>query len=349
MRTLRRVPTSEPHRGSSQGPGSVTTRGPRETWNGHPISDSLQTWVDLYLQHVAGALSPHSLDAKTRDLKRFVSFFLRSTGTDHLDHWTAALSRSYQDNLRSTYSPRTKRPYCPATVNRMMQSIQRFSTWLRVLRPFLLGNPLEGVRQIRTDLPEWKGLGPRELSNLRTAVDHRIKICTRQDQDPLMEAAVFFLLLRTGLRRQEVCNLSLSQYKGTGLLKVLRKGKYIQSRVPVPLESRRYLDLYIERSRGKAPGPLFLSRRGKPLTGQGVLKICERIARQANAHRSAGEEIKLTPHMLRHTLLAQVAGKAGVQKASKAAGNVTGGRHIWRYIQGGDEDLDDVLESAFLE
>lgn len=63
-----------------------------------------------------------------------------------------------------------------------------------------------------------------------------------------METALFYVLLGTGLRESEVVSLNVGQYRQKGLCKVLRyKSKRISQKIPLPQESRGYLDHYLEK------------------------------------------------------------------------------------------------------
>ncbi|WP_238400517.1 hypothetical protein [Legionella bononiensis] len=54
---------------------------------------------------------------------------------------------------------------------------------------------------------------------LKSACEQRIKTCTRKNQNPLMETALFYVLLDTGLRESEVVNLNVDQYRQKGCAK----------------------------------------------------------------------------------------------------------------------------------
>jgi hypothetical protein len=58
--------------------------------------------------------------------------------------------------------------------------------------------------------------------------------------------------------------------------------------------------------------------------------VLQRVAHQANAHLPAGERMKVSPHVLRHTFLRKLAEEKGVQYAKEASGHKSD-RYIWRY------------------
>lgn len=57
---------------------------------------------------------------------------------------------------------------------------------------------------------------------LKSACEQRIKSCTRKNQNPRMETALFYVLMGTGLRQSEVVSLNMGQYRQKGLYDVLR-------------------------------------------------------------------------------------------------------------------------------
>jgi integrase/recombinase XerD len=61
------------------------------------------------------------------------------------------------------------------------------------------------------------------------------KICTCKNQNALLETAVFYVLLGTGLRESELVTLNVQQYNAKGLQFVLRhKSKRVTNKIPLP-------------------------------------------------------------------------------------------------------------------
>src|SRR5207249_3058998 len=122
-------------------------------------------------------------------------------------------------------------------------------------------------------------------------------------------------LLHTGLRVSELLSLDLGQYEGKHFVNVKRKGRKVSAKVFLAGEAREALDDYLQEARGRAVGPLFLSRSGRRLRRSNVDDALKALANQANAHLPAGERIALSAHVLRHTMLRRAAEKNGVQFA----------------------------------
>ncbi|KTD24594.1 hypothetical protein Lmac_2681 [Legionella maceachernii] len=90
-----------------------------------------------------------------------------------------------------------------------------------------------------------------------------------------METALFYVLLGTGLRESEVITLNVGQYRQKGFCEVFRhKSKRISQKIPLPQESRAYLDQYLEKREALEEEPLFITRYGTRLQTLDVYQIC---------------------------------------------------------------------------
>ena len=98
------------------------------------------------------------------------------------------------------------------------------------------------------------------------------------------------------------------------------KSKRISQKIPLPQESRGYLDQYIELRASEESEPLFITRYGTRLQTLDVYRICQRVLRQALAFLPEAEKFEFTPHKLRHTFLKKVTDKHGVRFAQELSG-----------------------------
>ena len=182
---------------------------------------------------------------------------------------------------------------------------------------------------------------------LKSACEQRIKSCTRKNQHPVMETALFYLLLGTGLRESEVITLTVGQYKQKGLYNVMRhKSKRVSQKIPLPQESRVYLDQYLATREFLEDEPLFITRYGTPLKTLDVYRICQRVLKQALAYLPESEQFAFTPHQLRHTFLKKVTDKHGVHFAQELSGNVSI-KEIFRYAKPSQEEMQETVEELF--
>lgn len=197
--------------------------------------NSLQAWIAIYFKvHVTGA-PLKTQQAKERDLDQFLRFFKAEVGHDQVDGWTPAISKGFQNTLSKTCSNVTGKVYATTTINRVMATLRHFGRWLHHQRPLLAGDPFKGVKDRQVEDPNWNGLTPRQVLRLKAACEQRIQFCTRQNQNPLLEAAVFYVLLQTGIRESELVSLNIEQYHHRGLHQVLRhKNKRVSHKIPLP-------------------------------------------------------------------------------------------------------------------
>jgi integrase/recombinase XerD len=319
----------------------------------HPLdvhfdTNSLSAWMSYYYSvHVKGA--PEKTEqAKKNDLAKFINFFQREVGHDVVDSWTPAVSKQFQKSLIKTISEKTGKPYKATSINRTMATIRHVGRWLHQQRPLLAGDPLAQVKDVQIDAPDWNGLTSRQLMRLKSACEQRIKSCTRKNQNPIMETALFYVLLGTGLRESEVVTLKIGQYRQKGLYDVLRhKSKRVSQKIPLPQESRVYLDQYLEKREAQDDEPLFITRYGTRLQTLDVYRICQRVLKQALAFLPEHEKFEFTPHKLRHTFLKRVTDKHGVHFAQELSGNVSI-KEIFRYAKPSQDEMQITIEELFI-
>lgn len=309
--------------------------------------NSLQAWIALYIQiHVVGA-PLLTQQAKHRDIEKFTRFIKSELGHDHVDAWTPAVTKAFQQGLLKIISPLTQQPYKATTINRTIATVRHFGAWLHAQRPLIAGSPLVGVRDIQTDAPDWNGVDRRHVLRLKAACEQRLKSCDRKDQNPLLEAAVFFMLLHTGLRRSEIVSLDIKQYHHSGLHDVMRhKSKRVTRKIHLPKEARDYLDQYLATRDLSPDEPLFIARFGNRLATKDVWRMCVRLKNQANVQVDQADKFHLAPHRLRHTFLKRFADKHGLPAAQEASGNVSA-KEIFRYTKPSQDELDAAVEALY--
>ena len=288
--------------------------------------------------------------AQKMDLQKFLSFFVNEIGSYHIDNWTPSISKGFQRLLLSHTSQITGQNYKATTINRIFATLKHCASWIGERREFAAGNPFEGVKDLMQDEPDWNGLTDRQLMLLRSAIDTRLKICSRNNQNPLLEAAVFFTLLHTGLRKFELCSLRLDQYYNKGLHDIRRKGNMITKRVFLPDDARKWVDQYLEwreKNKDKVENNfLFVNKNYQPLSETAVTRLCQRISRQACVNLKEDEKFVLAPHQLRHTCLKRANDKHGMSFAKKISGNI-GDRELYRYTAPSQQEVEEKVEGLF--
>jgi site-specific recombinase XerD len=159
------------------------------------------------------------------------------------------------------------------------------------------------------------------------------------------DRAWFALMVRGGLRVGEVVALKvgdvLNEAEGERPARIRVEGKGRKERV-VWLSADAYAvlaELLVARDAGESPcAPVFLNRRGKPLSANGIGWLLHRYGRQAGSD--------LTPHQLRHTFARQLT-EAGMPITS--LGKLLGHSQIGTtqiYTAGADPQLAQAYQTA---
>jgi integrase/recombinase XerD len=192
------------------------------------------------------------------------------------------------------------RPYQPSSIRRKLATVRVFfGYWTRLA--VIDRSPLAYLRlDIGANRVLVRALSAPDMNALlhkaRVVVD---EVGRRRRELAVRNRAVIELLFATGLRVGE-----LVQLKGSDVAlaesQVVVNGKGGRQRIAVLVDdrSRQALSEYlsVRVARQTVDGALFLSVRGKALTTQGVAAVVTLLGRQA------GIRVRVTPHMLRHTV-----------------------------------------------
>ena len=297
----------------------------------------LSALATVYLVTEVAGQSSATLDAKRRDLQRFLTFYQDLYGHDRPDEWFVSVTKAFLKHLR-------KAKLAQATLARIYATVRHFARWLDRKFPalFPLGCPTDGVKPPAEPTADWKGLTQRdEVRLLGAAKALRLHPGTGTDQG-LRNHALLAALLWSGLRVSEVLQLDRDQYTGKGFTTVVVKGGFVRDVVPVQRDAHQVLDAWLEQREDDAL-PLFITRTGRRLSRREAATIIRRIAAQANAHRPAEERIDVSPHILRHTFLHKLAETKGVHYAKEASGHQSD-RYIWRYVKPDRQTLAEAID-----
>ena len=298
---------------------------------------SLTDLARLYLITEVAGQSQATLDAKRRDLRRFLAFYSQLYGHDHPQEWFVSVTKAFLKQLRGARLAQVSLVHIYATV-------RHFAQWLDRKFPHLfpLGCPTEGVKPPAEPEANWKGLTRLdELRLLNAAQTLRVRPDPGTKQG-LRNHALLAVLLGSGLRISEVLQLDRDQYTDKGFARVQVKGAQLRDVVLVQRDARAVLDDWLKQ-RGNAAGPLFPTRNGRRLSRREAAAIIRRITGQANANRPENEYIQVSQHVLRHTFLRKLAEGKGVHYAREASGHQSD-RYIWRYVKPDQQTLAKVID-----
>jgi integrase/recombinase XerD len=161
-----------------------------------------------------------------------------------------------------------------------------------------------------------------------------------EDETPAgaRDAAILGVLFGAGLRRAELVKLTLADYNRADGSLTVKNGKGNRNRTLwLPEGTKAALETWLK-FRGEAPGPLFqaIKKGGRIVpetmngTGQAVLDVCRKRARQAKVE-------PFSPHDLRRTFISTLLDATGdVSRVQKMAGHKNVATTV-RYDRRGDE------------
>ena len=179
----------------------------------------------------------------------------------------------------------------PKTINCHLDSIRGFYEYLRSEEDLIIPNPVKTGYALKLSKPLPKHLRDEQISTL-------LGVITKA-----RDRAMFMLMLRCGLRVEEVANLSLTAMDLKRRRIYVLNGKGAKDRVVYVSNDAydalvRYLRL---RPRSKAKRVFLVEKgtyKGKPISVRGIQKRMEYYAGKAG--------LKVSCHHLRHTMATQM-------------------------------------------
>jgi len=136
----------------------------------------------------------------------------------------------------------------------------------------------------RINKPARNPLTKQQIMDLFAAVE--------EGEHPLRDRAILYVLLDTGIRASELCNLRLEDINGTAL-RVLGKGDK-EREVPLSRRSWEAVSTYLRtRYRVNDSDALFVSKHHRSLTRSGLFNMLDRLGGRTGH--------KVHPHLFRHT------------------------------------------------
>jgi integrase/recombinase XerD len=248
--------------------------------------------IDRFLDHltVERGLSPNTIAAYRRDLRRYARFLARRHVVDAGTVEPAVVSAFVAWVSSSRHGD--GRAYRATSVVRALSSVRSFHRFL--LRDALAeADPTDGVVRPRTPRSLPRPLSVEEVGRLLAAPRDA-------DAKGLRDRAVLETMYGAGLRVSELVGLDVDDVDlEDGSVRVLGKGGKERD-VPLGRYAREAIGSYLSRARpslatARSRSALFLNQRGGRLTRQ----ACWNAIRQHAA--VAGIDKRVTPHTLRHS------------------------------------------------
>lgn len=249
------------------------------------IFSSLIKGFQHYLK-LERSLSPHSIEAYSRDILKFKNFLDNEYPDLNIDqveyiHLEGFLKFIYKLGLNDKSQAR------------ILSGVKSFFKYL-LLEDLIKDNPselLEGPK-LKRKIPEF--LSIEEVANFMAAID-------MSEEHAQRNRAMMETLYACGVRVTELITLKLSNYHpDEGFIKVI--GKNDKERIiPIAETAIKHIELYLASERlFVEPKPhhedfIFLNRRGKHLSRVMVFHLIKKYA------QIAGIKKKVSPHTFRHS------------------------------------------------
>jgi integrase len=305
---------------------------------------SFSYWISQFLELTVRGVRSEEVTKKIQlHVERFRTFFIDSYVHEQMEWCLKRDVLAWQREL-------LQNGLAHSTVNNHLASLSAFTTWVHSRAPhvFPSGDPVKGISELALPPLEPRALTDEQIRSLKNICDrlerfHQLKgrrvpkdgaPRLRSNARPLRDRAIVFVLLSTGLRREELILLNIDQVvpnipdelclvKKALITKVKGKGK-TERTVFLSNDARLALADYLERERPKDSTEytksLFL-RVKKPtqatdegrLSPRSINLILEQIGQWHDAEmRDDSRKLSpLRPHDLRHTFAFQLAKTTG--------------------------------------
>lgn len=268
------------------------------------------------------------------DLKQFQKWL--GSGRS-LETITSADVRAYRDYLM-------KKAASPNTISRHLASLASFGQWGADKAKLFSENPALHIEpiEVATLAPRW--LDKNQKRKLLNTIENDLRIA--REKYPRLwliryrDSVIVNLLLTTGLRVGELCDLRISDLalgERKGSLMV-RNGKGRKQRsVALMNETRKQLTDWLTVRPQVASDRVFIGQRGEPVQPRIVQRVVCRYAKEAELE-------DVTPHTLRHTFSKSLLDSgASLVEVSKLLGHKSLDSTA-RYTQPSDMELQDAVE-----
>ncbi|MGB4704289.1 MAG: site-specific tyrosine recombinase XerD [Candidatus Saccharicenans sp.] len=240
--------------------------------------------LKIYCDYLAveKGLSPNSLASYSLDIKKLF---------EHLGRKKKSLLRVNESDLVEFIHLQAQSGLSPRSLARLISSLKSFFRFL-LLENHIRKNPAESLSSPSLWLTLPRVLTIEEVESLLEKPD-------LNKPQGVRDRAILEVLYGCGLRVSELISLELKDVRlAQGFL--ICRGKGSKERiVPVGKAAARWLEKYLREVRPlwdkKGSAVIFLTRRGKPFTRQGIWKILKTYGQEA------GLKDKIHPHVLRHS------------------------------------------------
>lgn len=249
-------------------------------------------YIDLFKKSLEKQeKSPNTIYAYSSDVAEFIRWFTDAVGEYSPDQVSIV---DIQEFRGYTYNVKRNKP---VSVNRKLAAIEQYFSTL-MSEGVIKTNPAAGIKRIRCQQQsQVEALDNKDLYKLK-----RMFYMGANKRD----IAIFELMINTGLREAEVCNLQLSDViisdrKGTVIVRSGKGEKYRE--IPLNAIARKAISDYLEVRQDKSDY-LFVSNKSGRLSRSQLYRIIRKYSDIAR--------VKAYPHMLRHTFATKLLRESNV-------------------------------------
>lgn len=268
-----------------------------------------------------------TLAAYSQQIQSFFDYLKENNITD-IKRVTRDVLNAYQ--LKITEHRDNGKGYTTSTISVKIRAVKRFFEYLEA-SSYILVNPAEYIKEPKKE---------HRLPRVILTEDEVRKIFDQPNLSTMWgirDRTVLEVFYSTGIRLEELVNLTIFDCDLQGGMLRVNKGKFAKDRVvPLGRHAVRFLKEYITHVRphytrnNKTIRYLFVSQIGTPLSKQ-VVEIKVRTYA-----KKAGIKKKVTPHVFRHTFATElVKNGADITAVQKMLGHSTLSiTHIYTRVAG---------------
>lgn len=258
-----------------------------------------------------GLKSEHTKVAYENDLKQFFDF----TGKDETEI-TYADIYDYKVSMSE---------YSSATTARKLTAIKSYFNFLSDME-FISTNPSAKIK-----IPKVKN---HEKEYIPMDEAKKLLDVAKSPRDK----AIIALYLSTGMRVNELVNLTVEQYEKDEIVFIAKGNK--ERKVYLNDKCRGYIDEYLKVRKDSGIDSLFVSNYGTPMRHDLIAKMLKKNAKKA------GLSEDITNHSLRHSFISAVTLTNGVAVAREVVGHVNLST-TQRYVHNTEETIKNAMVSVF--
>jgi site-specific recombinase XerD len=235
--------------------------------------------------------SPLSVPALARSVHEFLQY-QELNNKPTLQQLAASDANGFIELLQTQTGQRTNKPLSNGHINKQIQSLKLFSSYIRQSGKSDVGFNLHRLDERRSK-PVW--LTKQELQQLYDVV--------KDDMLGIRDKAMLAVYYGCGLRLNEGASLELSDIDTTKKVLHVRKGKHYKERfVPIADKNFEEIKLYLDYARpqllqGNKSTALFIdANKGHPMQKASLYVRIKQLARKAKLKKKIGT------HTLRHSI-----------------------------------------------